>query len=204
MIPGTIKFVRHGDWYPCIVIFASNLESDKWYYSDSVNEMMIPFDGETSCCTVHVQIVISLTACYVGQWNAHKCLSRRPDHILDMRLRKDWIVDLFLIGNLWSLLIVIWNVAETYLCKAMNLDLCRLPATCFFFLSLRWRQHAPPIRRLTFAGPPGVISQNTELLKFRVVHSVNMFSFDFVTERIELSVVQLTLRSKVAAHQLFV
>jgi hypothetical protein len=165
--------------------------------------MMIPFDGATSCCTVHTQIVTLLTTCYVGEPSTHKCFSRRPDHIPDMRPQKDWIVDLFLIGNLWSLLIVIRNVAETCLCKAMNLELCRLPATCFF-LSVRWRQHVPPIRELTFAGPSGVISQKTELFKLRVVHSVNMFSFNFVTERVKLSVVQLTSRSKVVTHQLFV
>lgn len=136
---------------------------------------MIPFDRATHCCTVHY------TNCYFAYsllCRAVKCpqmfVNKGRSHT--RHAPSEWL-------NCWpfpdrkplSLLIVIRNVAETCLYKAMNLELCWLPATCFFFLALRWRQHSPPIRRLTFTGPPGFVSQKVELFKFRVVHSVNMF-----------------------------
>jgi hypothetical protein len=75
----------------CITeIFSGSLESDTCY-SKTVNEILvISFGRRVLFSEFHVQVDISLAACYLGHSGAHKCLSR-TDHELNIHLQSEWL-----------------------------------------------------------------------------------------------------------------
>jgi len=82
VIAGVVQCVWHTNHYSsCIAeIVSGSLESDKCCYSKAMNEMIISFGKLIHCCTVQLQVGISLVAHYLGHSSAHRCVSRRPDH----------------------------------------------------------------------------------------------------------------------------
>jgi hypothetical protein len=164
--------------------------------------MMIPFDRATHCCTVHY------TNCYFAYsllCRAVKCpqifVNKGRSHT--GQAPSEWL-------NCWpfsdrkslSLLIVIRNGAETYLYKAMNLELCWLLATCFFFSVCKMEATCSSYTSVDFHRTARLCIPEDRTLQVQSSTQCQhvLFRFRHGTRR---SVIQLTSRSKVAAHQLF-
>jgi hypothetical protein len=68
----------------------NSLEGDKWCYSKAEGAaVIISFRRSRQCCTVHLQVGISLAACYLSHSSDYNCLPRRPDHIPNLHLQND-------------------------------------------------------------------------------------------------------------------